>query len=90
MNEPRSKTERNREIYRLRMEGGLTYRAIGERYGISVERVRNICWRMGVIERSEKIQREKSDDVDAFARDINVPGKMDQSAGQEGQACIGR
>ena len=32
----------------------------------------------------------KSDDVDAFSRDINVPGKMDRRAGQEGQACIGR
>ena len=66
MSEPRSKTERNREIYRLRTEGGPTYRSIGERYGISVERVRNICWRMGIIERSVTIQRAKSDDVDGF------------------------
>ena len=37
--------DRNRAIWRLR-DMGLTYRRIGDQHGITVERVRQIIWKM--------------------------------------------
>ena len=55
---PRRKSERNRDIYQLR-EAGLTYRAIGEMYGICVETVRQICVRERRILRKENSESEE-------------------------------
>lgn len=41
----RSPDEREREIYRLRVEEGLTLREIGRRFGIGPERVRQLVCR---------------------------------------------
>lgn len=41
-NQRAANSERNREMVRLRQEEGLTYRAIGERYGVSRQRVHRI------------------------------------------------
>jgi len=54
MGRPHGKPERNREIYQLRMNSELTYREIGERYGVCTERVRQICVRVARDERREK------------------------------------
>lgn len=55
------KAERNREIYQLRMSSQLTYREIGERYGVCGERVRQLCAKIGAIERREKRLRESGE-----------------------------
>lgn len=52
------KAERNWEIYQLRMTSGLTYRQIGERYGIGRERTRQICMKMARLKRMEMRQKE--------------------------------
>lgn len=57
---PRRKSERNRDIYQLR-EAGLTYRAIGEMYGICVETVRQICVRERRLLRKEQEAKENSE-----------------------------
>ena len=54
------KAERNRDIYQLR-EAGLTYRAIGEMYGICVETVRQICVRERRLLRKEQEAKENSE-----------------------------
>lgn len=54
------KAERNRDIYQLR-ETGLTYRAIGEMYGICVETVRQICVKERRLLRKEQEAKENSE-----------------------------
>jgi Sigma-70, region 4 len=43
---PRPNHERDTTIWRERKEAGTTYRAIGEKHGVSVERVRQIVARL--------------------------------------------
>lgn len=53
--------ERNLEMLRAREEEGLTYRAIGERFGLSVERTRQIVIRQQrIIERRRQTEETRT------------------------------
>lgn len=41
----RTKKERNRLIYKMRVEDGLTYAALGELFRLDRTTVKDICWR---------------------------------------------
>lgn len=61
--QPAEKTARNAEIVRLHVEGRLTLTAIGERYGITKERVRVLVRRTGVSPSlTRAVQTERSMD----------------------------
>ena len=57
MTSPLYKKERNETIYEMRIDDGLTYKAIGFAYGISVERVRQIVMKQQRI-RDHKAKQE--------------------------------
>ena len=54
--------DRNMEIYRKRLDGA-TFQAIGEEYGLSKDRIREICKREEFLLRWKRRRRERSMDV---------------------------
>ena len=60
-----TKGERNWEIFRLRTTSRLTYRQIGERYGIGPERTRQICVKMARLKRMEMRQKKSEESEEA-------------------------
>lgn len=70
--------DRNATIYEMRQEG-YTLEAIGKRYGIGKERVRQICLRQERLEMHQTFKNRNGTRllVDALKHEIFVLGKFD-------------